>query len=171
MIQPYGDVYPKLDPTVFIAQNAVVIGDVTIGEYSSIWFQTVVRGDVNSIRLGSATNIQDGCVLHVTKGAHSLLIGDKVTVGHRVVLHGCTVGNSVLIGIGAIVLDGAVVEKESMVGAGSLVPPGFRAPSGTLVMGIPARVKRELSPEEIKNIDKSAKNYVEYSKNYKLVQR
>ncbi len=169
MIQPYGDAYPKLDRTVFIAQSAVVIGDVTIGEYSSIWFQTVVRGDVNFIRIGNATNIQDGCVLHVTKDSHPLLIGDKVTVGHRVVLHGCTVANSVLIGIGAIVLDGAVVEEESIVGAGSLVPPGFKVPSGTLVMGIPAKMKRELSPEEVRNIDKSAKNYVEYSKSYKPV--
>ncbi|MGH7792426.1 MAG: gamma carbonic anhydrase family protein [Thermodesulfobacteriota bacterium] len=168
MIKPYGGAFPKLHPTVFVAESAQVIGDVTIGEDSSVWFQTVVRGDVNFIRIGVRTNVQDGCVLHVTRGTHSLMIGDEVTVGHRVVLHGCTVKNRGLVGIGAIVLDGAVVEEDSMVGAGSLVPPGFRVPSGTLVMGVPARVKRELTPEEVKHIKQSASNYVEYSKNNKI---
>ncbi|MBI2487216.1 MAG: gamma carbonic anhydrase family protein [Deltaproteobacteria bacterium] len=169
MIKPYGGAFPKLHPTVFVAESALVIGDVIIDEDSSIWFQTVIRGDVNFIGIGTRTNIQDSCVLHVTRGTHPLMIGDKVTVGHRVVLHGCTVENSVLIGIGAIVLDGAVVEENSIVGAGSLVPSGFRVPSGTVVMGVPSKVKRELTPEEVKGIEQSASNYVEYSKCNKIV--
>ncbi len=169
MIKPYGGAFPKLHPTVFIAESAQVIGDVTIDEDSSIWFQTVVRGDVNFIRIGSVTNIQDSCVLHVTSDTNPLIIGNKVTVGHRAVLHGCTVKNCVLIGIGAIILDGAVIEEESVVGAGSLVPSGFIVPSGTVVMGVPVKVKRELTPEEVKKIEQSASNYVEYSKTYKGV--
>jgi carbonic anhydrase/acetyltransferase-like protein (isoleucine patch superfamily) len=164
MIKPYAGAFPKLHSTAFVAESAEVLGDVTIGEDSSIWFQAVVRGDVNFISIGARTNVQDGCVLHVTRDIHSLVVGDEVTVGHRVVLHGCTVKNRTLVGIGAIVLDGAVVEEDSMVGAGSLVPPGFRVPSGTLVIGVPAKVKRELTPEEVKHIKESANNYVEYSK-------
>ncbi|HXG31484.1 MAG TPA: gamma carbonic anhydrase family protein [Thermodesulfobacteriota bacterium] len=167
MIRPYNGVFPRVHPSVFIAESAEVIGDVTVGEESSIWFQAVVRGDVNSISIGARTNIQDGCVLHVTRDTHPLIIGDEVTVGHRVVLHGCTIRNYVLIGIGAVILDGAVVEENSIVGAGTLVPPGFRVPSGTVVMGIPAGIKREIKPEEMRLIERSAKNYVEYSKAYK----
>lgn len=167
MIRPYNGVFPRVHPSVFIAESAEVIGDVTVREESSIWFQAVVRGDVNSISIGARTNIQDGCVLHVTRDTHPLIIGDEVTAGHRVVLHGCTIKNSVLIGIGAVILDGAVVEENSIVGAGTLVPPGFRVPSGTVVMGIPARIKREIKPEEMRLIERSAKNYVEYSKAYK----
>ncbi len=167
MIKPYNGVFPKVHPSTFIADSAEVIGDVTIGEESGIWFQTVVRGDVNSITIGVRTNIQDNCVLHVTRGTHSLIIGSEVTVGHRVVLHGCTVRDRVLVGIGAIVLDGAVVEENSIVGAGSLVSPGFKVPSGTVVMGVPAQVKRELKPEEYEQIKRLAGNYVEYLKTYK----
>jgi Carbonic anhydrases/acetyltransferases, isoleucine patch superfamily len=142
---------------------------VELGEESSVWFQTVVRGDVNFIRIGAGTNIQDSCVLHVTRDTRPLIIGDEVTAGHRVVLHGCTVQNCVLIGIGAIILDGAVVEENSIVGAGTLVPPGFRVPSETIVMGVPAQVKRQIKPEEVEHIKQSARNYVEYSKSYKDV--
>ena len=167
MIKPYNGVFPTIHPSAFIAESAEVIGDVAIGEESGIWFQTVVRGDVNSISIGARTNIQDSCVLHVTGGVWPLIIGDDVTAGHRVVLHGCTIKSCVLVGIGAIILDGALVEENSMVGAGSLIPPGFKVPSGAIVMGVPARVKRDLKPEEIKHIKQSAKNYVEYAKTYK----
>jgi len=167
MIKPYNGFFPRVHPSAFVADSAEVIGNVTVGEESSIWFQTVVRGDVNSICIGARTNIQDSCVLHVTRDTHPLILGDEVTAGHRVVLHGCTIKNSVLIGIGAVILDGAVVEENSIVGAGTLVPPGFRVPSGTVVMGVPAKIKRELKPEEIRHIEQSARNYVEYSKTYK----
>ncbi|GIW47128.1 MAG: gamma carbonic anhydrase family protein [Deltaproteobacteria bacterium] len=166
MIRAYCGISPRIDATAFVADSAEVIGDVTVGKESSIWFQSVVRGDVNYIQIGSRTNIQDCCVLHVRKDTYPLVIGDEVTVGHRVVLHGCTVRSRVLIGIGAIVLDGAVVEENSIVGAGTLVPPGFRVPSGTVVMGIPAKVKRDLRADEIQLIEQSAKNYVEYLKKY-----
>ena len=168
MIKPYNGIFPKIHPTSFIAESAEVIGNVTIGKESSVWFQAVLRGDVNFIRIGDGTNIQDGCVLHVTSGVWPLIIGDDVTAGHRVVLHGCTVNNCVLVGIGSIILDGAVVEKNSIIAAGTLVPPRFRVPSGTLVMGVPASVKRELKPEEFEHIKQSAVNYVEYLKAYKV---
>ncbi|MCI0453877.1 MAG: gamma carbonic anhydrase family protein [Candidatus Dadabacteria bacterium] len=167
MIRPYNGILPRIDESAFIADSAEVIGDVTIGEESSIWFKTVVRGDVNFIRIGDRTNIQDLCVLHVNQDTHPLIIGDDVTAGHRAVIHGCTIQNCVLIGIGAIVLDGAIVEEGSMVGAGSLVAPGFTVPSGTIVMGVPAKVKRELKPEEVWNLKQSAMNYVRYSRAHK----
>ena len=167
MIKPYRGVHPSVHETAFVADSAQVIGDVALGQESSIWFQAVVRGDVNYIRISDRTNIQDSCVLHVTRGKHPLVIGDEVTVGHRVVLHGCTVGNNVLIGIGAIVLDGAIIEENVMIGAGSLVPPGSRVPYGTVVMGVPAKIKREIRPNEIEQIRQSARNYVEYLKTYK----
>ncbi len=170
MIKPYNGIFPKIHPSAFIADSAEVIGDVTIGEDSSIWYKTVVRGDVNFIKIGIRTNIQDLCVLHVAD-SHPLIIGDDVTAGHRAVIHACTIQSCTLIGIGAIVLDGAVVEENSMVGAGSLVAPGFKVPSGTVVMGVPAKVKRELSPEEVTQLKQSAANYVEYSKKHQLVGR
>lgn len=166
MILSYNGIKPIIGENVFIAQSAEVIGDIIIGDNSSIWFQCLARGDVNSIRIGSGTNIQDHCVLHVTGGAWDLNIGSNVTAGHRAILHGCDVMDNVLVGMGAIVLDGAVVESNSMVGAGSVVPPGFRVPSGTLVMGVPAKVKRELTEQEIISIEESAKNYVKYALTY-----
>ncbi len=167
MIKPYNGVFPKIHPTSFIADSAQVIGNVTIGKESSVWFQTVVRGDVNFIQIGDRTNIQDSCVLHVIGDTSPLIIGDDVTAGHRVVLHGCIIKSRVLVGIGSIVLDGAVVEENSIIAAGTLVPPKFRVPSGTIVMGVPASVKRELKPEEFEHIKQSAMNYAEYSKTYK----
>jgi carbonic anhydrase/acetyltransferase-like protein (isoleucine patch superfamily) len=167
MIKPYEGVHPSVHETAFVADSAQVIGDVALGRESSIWFQTVVRGDVNYIRISDRTNIQDSCVLHVTRGKHALVIGDEVTVGHRAVLHGCTIANNVLIGIGAIVLDGAMIEENVMIGAGSVVPPGSRVPSGTVVMGVPAKIKREIRPNEVEQIRQSARNYVEYLKTYK----
>lgn len=158
---------PSIAPSAWIAPGAVVAGDVRIGEGSSIWFQSVVRGDVNHVRIGARTNIQDLSMVHVTGGTHPCLVGDDVTVGHRVVLHGCTVGDRCLVGIGAIVLDGAVLEPESMVGAGALVPPGFVVPAGKLVLGAPAKVKRDLTADERAFLRESAARYARYAATYR----
>ena len=158
---------PKLHESVFLAPNAYVIGNVEMGEGCSVWFGSVVRGDVHAIRIGERTNVQDLSMLHVTHGKFPLTIGSDVTIGHSVTLHGCTVEDRVLIGIGAILLDGSYVESDSMVAAGSVVPPGMRVPSGMLVMGSPARVKRSLRTEEIDFIRESAKNYVRYQGMYR----
>ncbi len=166
MISELNGIFPEIHPTVFIADQAVIIGDVKIGEESSVWFNTVIRGDVNYIRIGKRTNIQDNSVLHVTTNTHPLVIGDEVTAGHGVILHGCTIKDRALIGMGATVLDGAVVESDSLVGAGSLVPPGFKVPSGTLVMGVPAKVKRNLTNKEIEDIKVGASNYVRNSRSF-----
>ena len=157
---------PLVDPSAFVEQTAAVIGDVAIGAESSIWFNVVVRGDVNSIRIGQRTNIQDGSVVHVTRGTHPTTIGDEVTVGHNVTLHGCTIGDRCLIGIGATVLDGAQIGPEAMIAAGSVVSPGTVIPPRTLAMGIPARPKRELTPDEIAHLRVSAANYCEYMVDY-----
>lgn len=154
---------PRIAASAFLAEGSVVVGDVEIGEGSSIWFGTVVRGDVNSIRIGARTNVQDLSVVHVTSRTHPTVIGDDVTVGHRAVLHGCTVKDRCLVGIGAIVLDGAVVGPDAMVGAGALVPPGMVVPPGTLVLGAPAKVRRELAPEELASLRASAASYAGYA--------
>ena len=167
VILAYDGKSPRLAATAWIAPGAVVVGDVEIGEDSSIWFQTVVCGDVNRIRIGARTNVQDHSMVHVTGGTHPAIVGDDVTVGHRVVLHGCTVKDRCLVGIGAIVLDGAVVESEAMVGAGALVPPGMVVPSGKLVLGAPARVKRDLTPEELAFFRTSAARYAGYAARYR----
>jgi carbonic anhydrase/acetyltransferase-like protein (isoleucine patch superfamily) len=157
---------PRLHESAFVVEGAVVIGDVELGAESSLWFGTVVRGDVNFIRIGARTNVQDHSVLHVTGGTHPTVVGDEVTVGHRVTLHGCTVKDRCLVGIGAIVLDGAVVEEEAMVGAGALVAPGFVVPSRTLVLGAPARVVRPLRAAEVEGLRRSADRYVENARRY-----
>ncbi len=162
-VLPHLHLTPRLDPSVFCAPGSYVIGDVTVGQDSSIWYHSVLRGDVHYIRVGAMTNLQDGCVCHVTNRTHPLTIGNQVTVGHRAVLHGCTVEDLSLIGIGAIVLDGAVVESTSMVAAGAVVTPGTRVPSGTLVGGIPARVLRDLRADEIENLSASAERYRNYA--------
>jgi carbonic anhydrase/acetyltransferase-like protein (isoleucine patch superfamily) len=166
-IAAYDGKSPVIAKTAWIAPGAVVVGDVQIGEGSSIWFQTVVRGDVHSIRIGARTNVQDLSMVHVTGGKHPTVVGDDVTVGHRVVLHGCTVGDRCLVGIGAIVLDGAVLEQESMVGAGALVPPGMVVPSGKLVLGAPARVTRDLTAQERASFLDSARRYASYAARYR----
>ena len=158
---------PKVHDSVYIAPNAYVVGNVEMGEGCSVWFGSVVRGDVFPIKIGSRTNVQDLSTLHVTKDRFALTIGDDVTIGHNVTLHGCTVESRVLIGIGAILLDGSYVESDCMVAAGTLVPPGMRVPSGALVMGSPAKVKRNLTKEEIAFILQSSRNYVEYQSMYK----
>ncbi len=158
---------PRIASSAFLAEGSVVVGDVEIGDASSLWFGTVVRGDVNHVRIGARTNVQDLSVVHVTTGTHPTVIGDDVTVGHRAVLHGCTIRDRCLVGIGAIVLDGAVVGPDAMVGAGALVPPGMVVPPGTLVLGAPARVKRQLTPDEIAFFRTSAANYAGYAARYR----
>lgn len=158
---------PRVAPSVFLADGSIVSGDVEIGENSSLWFGTIVRGDVDTVRIGARTNLQDQTVVHVTAGKHRTVIGDDVTAGHRAVLHGCTVNDRSLVGIGAIVMDGAVIGPEAMVGAGALVPPGMVVPPGKLVLGSPARVVRDLTPEEIAFIKRTAERYVGYAATYR----
>lgn len=167
MILEHKGVTPQLDPSVFLAPSACVIGDVHIGEKSSLWFNVTVRGDVNFIRIGNRTNIQDGSVIHVTRDTHPTVIGNDVSVGHNVTLHGCTVHDGCLIGIGAIVLDGAVVGASSLVAAGSVVAPRTQIPPRSLVMGHPGRVKRSLTEDECKNIHSVAENYLRYQDDYR----
>ena len=167
IIRPFGGKAPRLHESAFAVDDAVIIGDVDVGERSSIWFGAVVRGDVNHIRIGARTNVQDHCVVHVTGHTHPTVVGDDVTLGHRVTLHGCTVKDRCLVGIGAVVLDGAVVGESSIVGAGALVPPGMVVPSGMLAVGSPARVKRELTPEEVEFFVRSAERYRGYAEQYR----
>lgn len=166
-IIPYQGRLPRLHPSVFLADGARVIGDVEAGEDSSFWFNVVVRGDVNFIRIGCRTNIQDGAVLHVTHKRFPLVIGDDVTVGHSAVLHGCVIEDRCLIGMGAVVLDGALMRRNSMVAAGSLVREGFEVPEGMLVAGVPAAVKRPLTQEELAYLQQSAEQYVQYVSTYR----
>ncbi len=166
MLRTFQGIRPTIAGSAFIDDTAVIIGDVVIGEESSVWFNTVVRGDVHYIRIGRRTNVQDLCMLHVTHDTHPLVIGDEVTVGHRVVLHGCTIQNRVLIGMGAIVMDGAVIGEDSVVGAGSLVTEGMVVPPKSLIFGSPARIRRPATDKEVAWIKESAANYVRYSRQY-----
>ena len=167
MIIPYRGITSKIHPSVFIAEGAQIIGDVEIGADSSVWFNTVIRGDVHYIRIGERTNIQDNCVLHVTHETYPLVIGSDVTVGHGAILHAATIKDRCLIGMGAKVLDDATVGPYALVAAGSLVLEHFEVPEGALVAGVPARVKRMLSEEERQQIVQSAQNYVGYVKTYR----
>ncbi|HEY3198458.1 MAG TPA: gamma carbonic anhydrase family protein [Nitrospirales bacterium] len=171
MLRAFQGIMPKVDPSAFIEETAVVLGKVVIGADSSVWFMAIVRGDVNAIRIGARTNIQDLCALHVTHDTHPLIIGDEVTVGHHVVLHGCTIKNRVLVGMGAILMDGAVIGEDCVIGAGSLITEGTVVPSGSLVLGSPGRVKRPLTDEERAWIGQSATNYVRYAAEHQLSQR
>lgn len=167
MIKDYNGIRPKIDETAFIEESAQIIGDVEIGKYSSIWFNAVVRGDVNYIKIGERANIQDGSLLHVTRGIYPLFVGDEVTIAHGVTLHGCRIRSKSIIAMGAIVMDGAQVGEESIIGAGSVVVENTRIPSGWLAIGIPAKPKRRLTNKDLKWITESAKNYVEYMETYK----
>ena len=160
---PYKDLYPDIDDTVFLAEGVKIVGDVEIGKYSSIWYNTVIRGDVHYVKIGNETNVQDLSMLHVTNNKFPLNIGDKVTIGHSVKLHGCTLQDLTLIGIGAIILDGAIIEEKSMVAAGCVVKPGFVVPSGKLVGGVPGKIIRDLTEEEINNFSASANRYMKYT--------
>ncbi len=173
MILRYKDTEPKIEKDVFIAPSADVIGDVQIGENSSVWFGAVIRGDVNSIHIGKNTSIQDLSMVHVThytkedkSDGYPTYIGDNVTVGHKVMLHGCVIGNACLIGMSATILDGAIIGQESLVGAGSLVTQNKIFPPRSLIMGSPAKVIRELSNEEVASLYLSAQNYVKFKNSY-----
>jgi gamma-carbonic anhydrase len=167
VIRPYRSVWPRLHPSTFVDVSAQVIGDVEMGESASAWMNVVIRGDVNRIRIGARSNIQDGTIVHVQRGTHPTSIGDDVTVGHGAVLHGCTIRDRCLIGMGAIVLNGVEVGEDSIIAAGTLLPEGMRVPSRSLVMGSPGKVRRELTPEEVSTIVDYAARYVNYAAEYK----
>jgi carbonic anhydrase/acetyltransferase-like protein (isoleucine patch superfamily) len=166
MIFEYKGVKPKLGSNVFLAPGAVVLGDVEIGDNSNVWFYTVIRGDVHSIRIGEETNIQDHCMLHVTGGRFPLTVGKRVVVGHRAVLHGCVIEDDALIGIGAVVLDGAVVGNGASVAAGAVVSPGSVIPPGVMVRGVPAKPFRETKAEELASRRATVKSYREYGEEF-----
>ena len=167
MIKSFQNTTPEIHETAFIAENAVVIGDVRIGARASVWYNCVLRGDVNFIRIGARTNIQDGTIIHVSRGEKfPTIIEDEVTVGHSATVHGCYIETGALIGIGAIVLDGARIGRNSLVAAGSLVTPQTVIPERSFVVGSPARVKRELSGEEVKDLERFWRGYIELSDIY-----
>jgi carbonic anhydrase/acetyltransferase-like protein (isoleucine patch superfamily) len=166
-VHPYNGVWPKIHDSAWIAPGAQVIGDVEVGPESSIWFNCVVRGDVNVIRIGARTNIQDGSIIHVNSGTHPTHIGDDVLVGHMALLHGCTLESRAFVGLGAIVMDGAVVQGDAMLAAGSLLAPNKRLPSGELWTGRPARFTRTLGAEEIAFNRTGAPHYVEVARRYR----
>lgn len=159
-LRPFRGGSPRVHPSCFVEDSAQVVGDVELGEDSSVWFNAVLRGDVNPIRIGRRTNIQDLSVVHVTRQTHPTHVGDDVTVGHRVILHGCTVGHRVLVGMGAILMDGVEVGDECIIGAGALLTPGTKVPPGSLVVGSPGKVKRPITEEERAFLRKSAEGYV-----------
>ncbi|OGU59846.1 MAG: gamma carbonic anhydrase family protein [Ignavibacteria bacterium GWF2_33_9] len=163
----YNGFTPKIHPSAFILEGVRVIGDVEIGSYSSVWYNSVIRGDVNFIRIGNRTNIQDLSMLHVTHTCCPLTIGDNVTVGHSVSIHGATIKNNILIGIGANVLDKAIINSNSLIAAGTLIKERFEVPEGVLVAGVPGKIIRDLSIEEIENITENANNYVKYLTSYR----
>jgi gamma-carbonic anhydrase len=171
MIKPFEGKTPKVDASAFIAENAVLVGDIEIGKNSSVWYGVAVRADINHVRIGADTNIQENTVIHVDLNDRGLgdcatVIGDRVTVGHGAILHGCKIGNDCLIGMGAIVLSGAKVGVGSVVAAGALVREGQQIPPHSLVMGMPAQVKRTLGEPELELVRKSAQHYVDLAKEY-----
>jgi len=166
VIQPWQGIMPRIHPTAFVAGGVLLVGDVEIGRDSSVWFGSIVRGDVHAIRIGEETNIQDGCILHVTRGKWPLTLGDQITVGHRVTLHGCTVHSRCLIGMGAVVLDGSDIGEGAIIGAGSVVTEGSVVPPRTMAVGVPARVRRKITDEEWEEGAIRAAHYVEYARQY-----
>ncbi|RUO58961.1 gamma carbonic anhydrase family protein [Pseudidiomarina insulisalsae] len=171
-IRSYRGIAPTFGEQVYVDPSAVLVGDITLGDHSSIWPLVSARGDVNFIKIGARTNIQDNCVLHVSRKSsghpegHPLIIGDDVTVGHHVMLHGCTVGSRILIGMSAIIMDGVTVEDDVIIGAGTLVPPGKTLRSGYLYVGSPAKEARPLTEEERAFLPASAENYVRLKDDY-----
>lgn len=166
MIRAFKGTWPRLGERVYVDVSAQVIGDVELGDHASVWMNAVVRGDVHSIRIGPYTNIQDNSVIHVYKETHPTVLADHVTVGHSVTLHGCRIGSHCLIGMGAIVLNGAEVGDESIVAAGTVVPEGMKIPARSLVMGLPAKVRRPISEEERQSLRVYAENYFGYKETY-----
>lgn len=167
MILSFNGIEPKIHDTAFIADDAVITGDVEVAEDASVWFGSVLRGDVNYIRIGARTNIQDQTIIHVSSKGLPTIVEEEVTVGHRVTLHACHVERGCLIGIGAILMDGVRVGAQSLVGAGSLLTPGTQIPPRSLVIGSPARVKRELTDAELASLEQSWKNYIELKNQYR----
>jgi carbonic anhydrase/acetyltransferase-like protein (isoleucine patch superfamily) len=166
MIRSFKGTTPRIHPTAYVDESAQVLGDVEIGEDSSVWCNTVIRGDVHSVRIGAQTNVQDLCCLHVFKDRFPLTLGRRVTIGHHVMLHGCTIEDRCLIGMGAILLDGCVIGTGSLIAAGALLTPGTVVPPNSLVLGSPAKVKRAVSDAERALIEGSADNYVENARLY-----
>jgi carbonic anhydrase/acetyltransferase-like protein (isoleucine patch superfamily) len=166
MLRPYRGRLPRVHPTAYVDDSAQVIGDVEIGEESSVWMVVVIRGDVHRIRIGRRSNVQDGTVVHVMKDTHPTTVGDEVTIGHAAVIHGCTIEDRCLIGMGAILLNGAHVGQESIVAAGTLVVEGMEIPPRSLVMGSPARLKRSLTDADVAGIRTYADRYVQYRIDY-----
>jgi carbonic anhydrase/acetyltransferase-like protein (isoleucine patch superfamily) len=160
MLRRFRGILPTVDPSAYVDQSAQVIGDVHVGPESSVWMNAVIRGDVHRIRIGARTNIQDGSIVHVQTGTHPTTIGDEVTIGHGAIVHGCTIEDRCLIGMGAILLNGVSVGAESIVAAGSLLPEGFRVPPRSLVMGSPAKVRREVADADVAAIRQYASHYV-----------
>jgi carbonic anhydrase/acetyltransferase-like protein (isoleucine patch superfamily) len=171
LIEAFQGKYPNLAATTFVAEGAAVIGDVTIGSDSSVWYNATVRGDVNWIRIGESSNIQDNAVVHVSSGTAPATIGNHVTVGHSAIVHGCRIENRVLVGIGSIILDHAVIDSDCIVGAGTLVTQYFEIPPRSLVLGRPAKVIRTLSEQEVNSIRRYADNYVTLGRHYREAAR
>lgn len=166
MISSFLGKQPQISESAFIVESADIIGDVTVGEQTSVWFNVTIRGDVNWIRIGDRSNVQDNVCIHVMNQTGPTLIGDEVTIGHGAVVHGCTINDRVLIGINTTILDKAVIESDVIIAAGSLVPPNKKLESGFLYMGSPAKPVRKLSKEEVESIKKYSQNYVKYSRAY-----
>jgi carbonic anhydrase/acetyltransferase-like protein (isoleucine patch superfamily) len=166
MLRPYRGVMPTVHSTAYVDESAQVIGDVEIGEASSIWMNVIVRGDVHRIRIGRRTNIQDGTIVHVMRGTHPTTIGDEVTIGHAAVIHGCTLHDRVLVGMGAILLNGVDIGEDSIVAAGTLLPEETQVPPRALVMGSPGKVRRALTDAEVASIREYAERYVGYRLDY-----
>jgi len=165
VLLPYKGVRPRLHPSVFVAEGARIVGDVEIGEGSSVWFNTVIRGDIAPVRIGRRTNVQDGCVLHVKSGL-PFTVGDDATFGHGVMAHACVIEDLCLLGIGCVILDGAVIGRGSVIGAGAVVSPGTIVPPNSLVLGVPGKVVRNLGPESAERNRLLADGYVRYALSY-----
>ncbi len=163
----YNGITPKIHPSVFTCEGVRIIGNVEIGENSSVWYNSVIRGDVHWIKIGYETNIQDMCMLHVTNNKYPLLIGNKVSVAHSVTLHGCTLMDNCLIGMGALVLDNSTVSSNSIVAAGTVVKENFVVPQGVLLAGVPGKIIRDLTPQELERCSNTSPNYVKYVKQYR----
>ncbi|HET8798235.1 MAG TPA: gamma carbonic anhydrase family protein [Thermoanaerobaculia bacterium] len=166
IVRPYDGKEPQIGDRVFIAENAALIGDVVLGDDVSIWFSTTVRGDVNFIRIGARTNVQDNTVIHVDQDDAPTVIGEEVTIGHGAIVHGCTIHRGALIGMGSRILSGAVIGENALVGAGALVPEGMHIPPRMLAVGVPARVKRPLTDAEVASLEASWRHYVEVKERY-----
>jgi carbonic anhydrase/acetyltransferase-like protein (isoleucine patch superfamily) len=169
MIHPYNGAEPVIPASAFVAASVDMIGDVTLGEETSVWFGSVVRGDIHYVRIGARTNIQDNCTVHVTEHDYPTVVGDEVTVGHNVILHGCVIGDRCLIGMGAVVMDDVEVGSGSLVAAGAVLTPGTKVNPGSLYAGVPAKFRREVADEEYQLIVDRAEEYVQLARVYKAM--